>query len=121
MPETAKKFALLIGVSQYGEGLPPLLATPQDVAALKRVLENPAMAEFDQVETLVNPALVEMQQAIQQLYRQRAKDDLVLLYFSGHGITDDNNHLYFATRLTSKDGFEATAVPARFVQQQSMN
>ena len=120
MPETPKKSALLIGVSQYGEGLEELLATPQDVAALKRVLENPQMAEFDQVETLVNPDLVTMQQAIQKLYRQRAKDDLVLLYFSGHGITDDNNHLYFATRLTSKDGFEATAVPARFVQQQSM-
>ena len=120
MPETPNKFALLIGVSQYGEGLPPLSATPQDVAALKRVLENPTMAEFDQVETLVNPDLVTMQQAIQKLYRQRAKDDLVLLYFSGHGITDDNNHLYFATRLTSKDGFEATAVPARFLQQQSM-
>ena len=120
MPETPNKFALLIGVSQYGEGLPPLSATPQDVAALKRVLKNPTMAEFDQVETLVNPDLVTMQQAIQKLYRQRAKDDLVLLYFSGHGITDDNNHLYFATRLTSKDGFEATAVPARFVQQQSM-
>ncbi|MGF1518462.1 MAG: SUMF1/EgtB/PvdO family nonheme iron enzyme [Nodosilinea sp.] len=120
MPEPPKKCALLIGVSHYGEGLPPLLATPQDVAALKRVLENPQMAEFDQVEILVDPDPVEIRLAIQRLYRQCAKDDLVLLYFSGHGITDDNNHLYFATRLTSKDDFEATAVPARFVQQQSM-
>ena len=70
-----KKVALLIGVSQYGEGLPPLSAAPQDVAALKHVLENPNMAGFDQVETVTDPGLVDMQRAIQQLCNQCVKDD----------------------------------------------
>lgn len=115
-----KKVALLIGVSQYGEGLPSLSATPHDVAALKRVLENPEMAGFDQVEPLIDPDLVAMQEAIQELFANRAKDDLLLLYFSGHGIRDPNTkHLYLASRQTNKDRFRARAVPASFVQQAS--
>ncbi|MFZ9739838.1 MAG: SUMF1/EgtB/PvdO family nonheme iron enzyme, partial [Prochlorotrichaceae cyanobacterium] len=48
-----------------------------------------------------------------------SKDDFVLLFFSGHGITDDTNHLYLTTQRTAKHNFEATAVPAQFVQQRS--
>ncbi len=117
----SRKVALLIGVSHYGEGLLPLSAAPNDVAALQRVLANPQMAGFDQVDCLIDPELVAMQRAIQQLFSQCQRDDLLLLYFSGHGITDDNHHLYLANCLTSKDDYEATAVPARFIQQQSMN
>jgi uncharacterized caspase-like protein len=35
-----KKVALLIGVSQYEAGLPPLPASPNDVEAMRRVLQN---------------------------------------------------------------------------------
>jgi formylglycine-generating enzyme required for sulfatase activity len=113
--------ALLIGVSHYGDGLPPLSAAPNDVAALQRVLANPQMAGFDQVECLIDPELVAMQLAMRRLFSECQRDDLLLLYFSGHGITDDNHHLYLANCLTSKADFEATAVPARFIQQQSSN
>lgn len=116
-----KKVALLIGVSEYGEGLPTLSAAPKDVAALQRVLENSEMAGFNQVKSLINPGLVEMQDAILELFSQCAKEDLLLLYFSGHGITDDMNHLYLANHQTSKDNFRARAVPASFIQQESLN
>jgi uncharacterized caspase-like protein len=111
-----RKVALLIGVSQYGEGLEPLSAAPNDVSAVQRVLEHPQMAGFDQVQSLVEPGLVEMQDAIWHLFSQCQKDDLLLFYFSGHGITDDLNQLYLANRQTSKDNFRARAVPARFIQ-----
>lgn len=55
-----RKVALLIGVSRYDEGLEPLSATPNDVRTFQRVLENPQMAGFDQVQTLIDPGLVEM-------------------------------------------------------------
>ena len=114
----AQKTALLIGVTTYGEGIPPLSAAANDVAAMEAVLKNPAMGGFDTVTALVNPDFPEMQEAIFQLF-QATKEDLVLLFFSGHGITDDNNHLYFSTRRTAKHNFAATAVPARFVQERS--
>ena len=116
----AKKVALLIGVSEYGEGIPSLSAPRNDVAAMKRVLENPKMGGFDEVETLTNPDPTAMQLEVQKIFADRRKDDLVLLFFSGHGITDDNNRLYLATKGTSKDFYEATSVPASFIQNISL-
>ena len=116
----AKKVALLIGVSEYGEGIPSLSAPLDDVAAMKRVLENPEMGGFE-VDTLLNPDPTPMRKAIKKLFSSCGKGDLVLLFFSGHGITDDDNKLYLATRITAKDDFDATAIPASFVQQQSKN
>ena len=117
----AKKIALLIGVSEYGAGIPPLLSALNDVEAMERVLQNPNLGNFTQVERLLNPDSVAMKIAIQQLFRNAGKEDLLLFFFSGHGITNDNNHLYLATCNTSKEDFEATAVDANFIQTQSNN
>jgi uncharacterized caspase-like protein len=116
----SRKVALLIGVSEYGEGIPSLSAPINDVAAMKRVLEDPNMGGFDEVETLINPDLAAMQTAVQQIFANCHRDDLVLLFFSGHGITDDNNRLYLATKGTSKDFYKATSVPASFIQDISL-
>ena len=116
----SRKVALLIGVSEYGEGIPSLSAPPNDVKAMKQVLENPEMGGFE-VKTLLNPGPTPMRKEIKKLFSRFGKGDLVLLFFSGHGITDDENKLYLATRITAKDDFDATAVPASFVQQQSKN
>ena len=110
----AKK-ALLIGVSQYEAGLPPLAAAPKDVAAMLRVLQSPDLGAFDEVKTLIDPDLEAMQTAIDLLFQSCQKGDLGLLYFSGHGITDDSDRLYLATRRTSKDTFRSTAVSASFI------
>jgi formylglycine-generating enzyme required for sulfatase activity len=117
----AKKIALLIGVSEYGAGIPPLLSALNDVEAMERVLQNPNLGNFAQVERLLNPDSVAMRIAIQKLFRNVGKEDLLLFFFSGHGITNDDDHLYLATRNTSKDDFEATAVDANFIQTQSKN
>jgi WD40 repeat protein len=116
-----KKIALLIGVSQYGEGIPPLSSALNDVEAMQRVLQNPNLGGFEQVERLLNPDMTAMRQAIQKLFKGASKDDLVLFFFSGHGITNDQDHLYLATKNTAKDDFEATAVDASFIQGQSSN
>ncbi len=115
----AKKMALLIGVSEYGAGIPPLLSALNDVQAMERVLQNPNLGNFAQVERLLNPDSVAMRIAIQKLFKNAGKEDLLLFFFSGHGITNDDDHLYLATRNTAKDNFEATAVDANFIQTQS--
>ncbi|MBE9070116.1 EAL domain-containing protein [Leptolyngbya cf. ectocarpi LEGE 11479] len=113
------KLALLIGVSEYQEGLSTLPAAAQDIRAVEKVLNNSEMGGFDHIKVCHNPDLQEMQLEIETLFIGRQKDDLVLLYFSGHGIKDENNNLYFATRNTCKNQSgelrRATAVPARFV------
>nr|VFK27687.1 MAG: Uncharacterized protein, contains caspase domain [Candidatus Kentron sp. MB]VFK33055.1 MAG: Uncharacterized protein, contains caspase domain [Candidatus Kentron sp. MB]VFK75713.1 MAG: Uncharacterized protein, contains caspase domain [Candidatus Kentron sp. MB] len=117
------KHALLIGVSQYPEGaLRPLPAALPDARALRSVLINPNMGGFprDNVTLLENPDRVDMESAIERLFADRERDDLTLLYFSGHGIKDDTSQLYFATFETRKytNGalIRATAVPAAVVR-----
>lgn len=114
------KMALAIGVSDYEPGLNPLPGATRDIEAIQRVLQHPEIGGFDEVKTLSNPEPLVMQEAIETLFSSRKKDDLVLLFFSGHGIKDDNGKLYLATRITRKNPqgelIRATAVPASFVQ-----
>ncbi|MGF1493661.1 MAG: caspase family protein [Microcoleaceae cyanobacterium] len=115
MPEkTSKKAALLIGISKYGEGLPELPGVVQDVEALQQVLAAPNLGGFE-VKSLIDPELVRMREAIWQLFENSKKEDLALLFFAGHGITDDNGKLYLTTPITSKVGFKANSIPASFV------
>lgn len=115
----SKRVALLIGVSEYGEGILSLSAPPSDVAAMEPVLKDTKMGCFDEVTPLINPDVPTMQTAIERIFKSLAKDDLVLLFFSGHGITDDNNRLYLTTKGTAKDFYKATSVPASFIQDMS--
>lgn len=115
------KIALLIGVSEYQPGLNPLPVAIKDIEAMQRVLQNPEIGGFDEVKVLQNPEPIAMQEAVQTLFSDRARDDLVLLFFSGHGIKDDRGKLYFATCLTHKslkgELMKGTAVSARFIQE----
>ncbi|WP_316789121.1 caspase, EACC1-associated type [Thermoleptolyngbya oregonensis] len=115
------KVALLIGVTDYQAGLTPLPGAERDVQALHQVLKAPEIGGFDQITPLINPEPQEMQEEIEALFRDRDRDDLVLLFFSGHGIKDDSGRLYFATRKTRKtprgELVKSTAVPASFVHE----
>ncbi|WP_313934919.1 caspase, EACC1-associated type [Nostoc sp. FACHB-280] len=98
------KFALLIGVSEYQPGLDALPGAVQDVKAMQRVLQHSEMGAFSDpdITVLENPPRQVMEKAIETLFSSRQKDDLVLFYFSGHGIKDDSGKLYLATSETSK-------------------
>ena len=119
------KAALLVGVSEYQSGFSPLLKARRDVEEMQRVLENPEMDGFDQIKTLIDPDPQSLRFAIESLFSGRSKEDLVLLFFSGHGIKDDQGNLYLATRDTRKtptgDLIRATALEAGFVQSLMSN
>ncbi|MBD6617102.1 tetratricopeptide repeat protein [Komarekiella sp. 'clone 1'] len=116
-----RKVALLIGISDYEPGLNPLPASVKDMEAIAKVLQHPEMGGFAQtdIQKLENPDPQKMQEAIETLFSDRRKDDLVVLYFSGHGIKDESGKLHLATRLTRKNPqgrlIKSTTVPASFV------
>lgn len=99
------KIALLIGVSEYQPGLNPLPAAVKDVEAMREVLVNTEMGDFNDADVTVlkNPQPQDIRNAIYDLFANRQKDDLLLFYFSGHGIKDDRGNLYFSTCDTRKD------------------
>ncbi|MBH8555992.1 SUMF1/EgtB/PvdO family nonheme iron enzyme [Nostocaceae cyanobacterium CENA357] len=99
------KVALLIGISEYEPELAALPNAVNDVEAMQRVLVNPEMGDFapEDVTVLQNPQRQDMETAIYHLYANRGKDDLLLFYFSGHGVTDEGGDFYFSTRQTQKN------------------
>ncbi len=116
------KYALLIGVSEYSEGENPLGALPaalNDVKELSAVLEDETIGEFDQVLPLENPSAGQMRSKIEALFADRSSEDLVLLYFSGHGITDQQGNFFFSTPKTHKNSkgllVKSSAIPAQEV------
>jgi formylglycine-generating enzyme required for sulfatase activity len=100
----ASKHALLIGVSSYGEGLTPIPSARLDVAALAEVLRDPQLGGFpcEQVVVLQDPQRTPMERAVAELFANRATDDLLLLYFSGHGFRDDQRQLLLSCSESTK-------------------
>jgi formylglycine-generating enzyme required for sulfatase activity/uncharacterized caspase-like protein len=99
------KVALLIGVSEYEPGLNPLPGAVKDVEAMQRVLVHPEMGGFAQenITVLKNPQRQAIEDALYKLFDNRQKDDLLLFYFSGHGVKDESGKLYLSTCATRKN------------------
>ncbi len=117
MPPAAQKHALLIGNDRY-QDLPDLKVPAADVAGLARVLTDPAIGGFDPtlVNTLANPDYAVAHKAIGRLFANRQRDDLVLLYFSGHGELDHRTgRLYLALPDSERDCLDGTALAAPFI------
>ncbi len=107
--------ALIVAVSEYQDaGLRRLVAPAQDAEALARVLGDPAIGGFA-VKTLLNQPSHRINREIEAFFANRAKDDLLLLYFSGHGLKDEEGRLYFATTDTDRKFLRTTAVAATLI------
>lgn len=117
-----KKVALLIGVSNYGLGLTPLRSPTNGVKAMERILENPEIGNFDEIEALIDPSLVEMRSRIEEVFSALTNEDLLLFYFAGHGIKHKaTGDFYLATsescRLENKEINLGTTVESEFVRK----
>ena len=112
----ARKLALIIGNSQYEDtGLAKLAAPDVDVRALAEVLQTPGIGAFDEVTPLLNEGLAIVRKSIARFFDAKHRDDLLLLYFSGHGVRDEQGHLYLAVRDTERAVLAGTAIEASYV------
>lgn len=84
----ARRAALLVASYHYQDaGLRGLEAPQHDV------LRDADIAGFD-VTVLMNEPHYIVGKATGTFYRNRRRDDLTLLYFTGHGLKDDENRLF---------------------------
>ncbi len=110
-----RRVALLVATYQYQDsGLRQLTSPAHDAESLAAVLGDPAIAGFE-VTTLINEPHYKVGQVIGELYRNRRRDDLTLLYFTGHGLKDDGGQLHLAMTNTQSDNLLFTALPAEQV------
>lgn len=112
-----RRLALLIATYEYRDtGLRRLTAPAQDAEALAAVLKDPYIAGFE-ITQLINEPHHRVGEAIGDLYRNRRRDDLTLLYFTGHGLKDEDGQLYLAMADTRRDNLLFTALPAEQVDR----
>ena len=112
----SRKIALIIGNSEYDDQSLARLITPsEDVNDLVTALKSPDIGGFDEVVPLVNEAATFVRKSIARLFKEKSPDDLLLLYFSGHGVLDDQGQLYLAVKDTERDLLSGTAIPASFI------
>ncbi len=110
-----RRLALIIASYKYqDDSLRQLIAPAQDAEALAQVLRDPAIGGYE-VQSLLNEPSHKVTQAIETFFVDRKRDDLLLFYFSGHGIKDEDGQLYFATSNTRRKLLRSTGIPANFV------
>ena len=89
----------------------------RDVDALWQVLVNPEIGGFGESDIAVLKDADEkpIREAIHNLFTEKKPDDLLLFYFSGHGITDKYNNFYLTGTATRDEAPEHTAVQAEYL------
>jgi uncharacterized caspase-like protein len=116
------KLALLIGNSQYQDPILAKLKAPDsDISELAKILQDPAIGGFDQVTTILSEVSNEVRAAIGDFFAERKRDDLLLLYFSGHGVLDENGYFYLAVKDTQHNRLRATGISASFIKEEMEN
>jgi hypothetical protein len=98
------RHALLIGVSEFADQrLARLNAPINDVTALRGILQDSSRGGFDSVALSLNDDFLTIRDHLSRFFHDRAPDDLLLLYYSGHGILGRGNRLFLATAGSNLD------------------
>jgi Tfp pilus assembly protein PilF len=114
-----RKLALVIGNSQYDDtGLARLATADVDVRQLANVLRDQEVGQFEEVIELANQGFAVVRRSVAQFFTQAKRDDLLLLYFSGHGVKDEHGNLYLAVKDTERHLLAGTGIEAAFITAQ---
>ncbi|WIN00453.1 caspase family protein [Actinoplanes oblitus] len=115
---SGRREALIIAVHEYEDpGLSRLRAPSHDADALARVLGDRDIGGFH-VRQLRNEPAHTASEALEDFFADRDRDDVLLVYFSGHGLKDEDGTLHLAAANTKVHRLAATSVSAAFLNQQ---
>ena len=109
-----KRYAILIASSSYPDepGLTDLRCPANDVDALDKVLRSPDLGGFTETDVFKNRPSHEVLERIETVLGEAGREDLVLIYFSGHGKLNPAGQLCLATANTKLRALGSTSIPA---------
>jgi hypothetical protein len=113
-----QRYAVLIGNSAYPADrikLPPLRCPVHDVDGLAELLSSEQHGSY-QVTKLTNCNHHEIRRALYRTIRNATDNDLVLVYYSGHGKLDQHGTLYLAASDTAVEMLPPTAVSSEDIR-----
>src|SRR3954468_8158478 len=106
----SRRRALGVAPYEYADGGPRRLAAPQhDAESFAEVLKDEAIAGFD-VTMMVNQPHYVVGEAIADFYGEAGREDLTLLYFTRHGVKDDEGRLCLARTTTRREALMFPAI-----------
>jgi hypothetical protein len=110
--DPGKTFSLVIGSSSYTDAeLPPLDGVLNNCFQMDHIFKTFLKLQSQQRLTLVDQTLTEIFDSIKNISRA-GKYDLLIIYFSGHGIkSEDSKNYYMAVKHTKMDDLSFTAIP----------
>ena len=112
------KFALVIANTDYEDnGLAQLTAPGRDAEDFAAVLKDQDICAFDQVNILLNQLSSTVTEAVHEFFDQKRPDDLLVMYFSGHGVRDEFGSLYFAVKNTIRSRLHSTAIRSDYIRE----
>jgi hypothetical protein len=117
MSRPPARIAVLIGNGTFPQSqsaLQPLAAPAHDVAVLGGLLADPEICRFEDPVKLVDRDAMTIKKTLLRTLDAAAPDDLVLVYYAGHGKLD-GAQLYLCTHDTEPETLAATSVPVRDV------
>jgi hypothetical protein len=110
-----RRRALLLACANYDDPTIPRLRSPErDAEELSAVLADPTRGRYE-VRKEINPTVDEARVAIEEFLSAGRRDDLLLLYFSCHGILDARNELHLAFRNTRQNLLQSTGLSREWV------
>ena len=116
------KFALVVANTEYQDASFAKLTAPgKDAEEFAQVLRDAELAAFEDVQVLINEGEGKTRRSIARFFADRKPPDLLLLYFSGHGVRNDQGQLFLAANDTEISILEATGIPAEFVTRAMNN
>ena len=112
------KFALIIGNTEYRDpGLAQLTAPGKDAEDFARVLKDNNLCGFDEVTILLNQLSSSVIESVDEFFDQKKPDDMLVLYFSGHGVRDEMGLLYLAVKNTIRSRLRSTAIRSDYIRE----
>lgn len=107
-PAFGRTHALIMSISEYGDGIPPLTGVKYDVASAREIAHKMGVRDQDIIQLQDKQLTLEgMRHAFDELARQVQPDDDVFIYYSGHGgrqyVHDPEDRC--AESLISEDGY----------------
>lgn len=112
---TGKRIGLVIG-NVYPNSNKKLRFAVADAKKMKEILENRNICGFDEVTYLEDETSLRASSAVEKILK-KADDDLVLIYYAGHGKKDFENNLCLLFNNTDEDSLLTTSLTFDFINK----
>lgn len=112
-----RRTALLIACDDFVDPKYKRLSAPvTDARAFAKLLSDPEIGQFS-VELLENEQRDVISDRLEEFFENSRLNDVLLLYFAGHGDLDDRGNFYFVAKNTKGDRLRGSGIADRFIHE----